>query len=110
LRELGVVRVPRPDGGFRYTVPEVGVTRRDHHILERELRDYLVQIERAQNLTVVKTLPGHAQSVCAALDRMEWTEIIGTIGGEDTILIVSRTTRDGENVARKIAAVSGENG
>ena len=37
LRELGVVRVPRPDGGFRYGLPEVGATLRDQHILEREL-------------------------------------------------------------------------
>ena len=72
LRELGVVRVPRPDGGFSYTLPEVGSTLRDRHILERELQDYLLNVDRADNMLVVKTVSGHAQSVCEAIDRIGW--------------------------------------
>lgn len=108
LRELGVVRMPRPDGGFRYTVPEAGATLRDQHILERELRDYLVQVDRAQNMIVVKTLSGHAQSVCEAIDRTGWPEIMGTIAGENTIFILTKTSEKSAVVIKYLVEISGE--
>ena len=52
LREIGVVRVPQADGGFRYTLPEAGSTLRDLHILERELQDFLVQAEQVINMVL----------------------------------------------------------
>jgi transcriptional regulator of arginine metabolism len=108
LRELGVVRMPRPEGGFRYALPELGASLRDRHILEREVGDYLVRTDRAQNLVVLRTLAGHAQSLCAAIDRMGWPEIMGTIGGEDTILIVARAPQDATAVVQRIAQITGE--
>jgi transcriptional regulator of arginine metabolism len=108
LRELGVVRMPRPDGGFRYTVPEAGATLKDQHILERELRDYLVQVDRAQNMIVVKTLSGHAQSVCEAIDRTGWPEIMGTIAGENTIFILTKTSEKSAVVIKYLVEISGE--
>ena len=108
LRELGVVRVPRPDGGFRYTLPESGATIRDRQILERELRDFLVSVERAQNLIVAKTLSGRAQSVCEAIDRIGWPEVMGTLAGENTIFIVSQDPEQAAAVVEKMARVRGE--
>ena len=106
LRELGVVRVPRPDGGFRYALPEVGATLKDRRILERELQDFLVEMDRAANMVVVKTASGHAQSVCEAIDRMAWPEVMGTLAGENTIFIVSKTGRHSEQLVRRIDAIS----
>ena len=108
LRELGVVRAPRPDGGFRYTLPEIVVTPRDRQILERELRDYLLEAKQAGNLVVVRTISGHAQSVCEAIDRIGWSEIAGTIAGENTIFIASATGSEAAGVVERIAAVRGE--
>ena len=108
LRELGVVRVPLPDGGFRYTLPETGGTLRDQHILERELQDYLTGAEAAQNLVVAKTLSGHAQSVCEAIDRIGWSEIVGTIAGENTIFIAVRTAEDAAFLIQRMAEVNGD--
>lgn len=108
LRELGVVRMSRPEGGFRYAMPDLGATPRDLHLLERELRDYQVRVDRAQHLVVVKTLPGHAQSACAAIDRMAWPEILGTLAGEDTILIVAPTSRQAEAVLQRLAGIAQE--
>ena len=108
LRELGVVRLPLPDGGFRYTLPEAGGTLRDQHILERELQDYLIGAEKAQNLVVVKTLSGHAQSVCEAIDRIGWSEIVGTIAGENTIFVAVRTSEEAESLIQLIVEISGE--
>lgn len=108
LRELGVVRMPRAEGGFRYGVPEVGAAPRDLHLLERELRDYQVRAVRAQNLVVVKTLAGHAQSLCAAIDRMAWSEILGTLGGEDTILIITPAAQDAEALLQRLREITGD--
>ena len=107
LRELGVVRVPRPDGGFRYTLPEVGSTLRDRHILERELQDYLLQVDRADNLLVLKTVSGHAQSVCEAIDRIGWRQVMGTIAGDNTILLVTGAIGDAEEVVVLLAENNG---
>lgn len=102
LRELGVVRISHQDGGFRYTIPASGMTMRDRRILEREIADYLINAEAVQNLVVIKTLAGHAQSLCAAIDRIEWDEIIGTVGGEDTILVIARTNKGAELVLGRL--------
>ena len=108
LRELGVVRVPQAKGGFRYTLPDSGATLRDQHILERELQDFLVQAEQAANMVVVRTLSGHAQSVCESIDRIGWDEVVGTIAGENTIFIATRSESAVAAVIDKIAAVCGE--
>ena len=108
FRELGVVRVPQAAGGFRYTLPESGATLRDRHILDRELQDFLVQAEQAANLVIVRTLSGHAQSVCEAIDRIGWEEVAGTIAGENTIFVAARSERDAAAVVKKISAVCGE--
>ena len=90
LRELGVVRAPCATGGFRYTMPaETDTTQREMQILERELRDYVTDVARAQNMVIVKTMSGHAQAVCEAIDRMEWEEVMGTLAGENTIFAVA---------------------
>lgn len=108
LRELGVVRVPSADGGFRYTLPDSASTLRDRRMLERELRDYLVNVDRACNLLVVRTLSGHAQSVCEAIDRIGWSESVGTIAGENTIFIATRSPDDAQALERRIATEIGE--
>lgn len=108
LREIGVVRVPQAKGGFRYTLPEAGATLRDLHILERELQDFLVQTEQVINMVLVRTTSGHAQSVCEAIDRIGWAEVAGTLAGENTIFIVTRSERDAATLVAKLDAVCGE--
>ena len=108
LRELGIVRLPLADGSFRYSLPEGGTTRRDLHILRRELGDFLVGVERARNLLVVRVLPGRAQSLGAAVDSMEWPEVMGTIGGDDTLLVICPDDGQAAAVAGRIADLSGE--
>lgn len=91
LRELGVVRAPCAGGGFRYTLPsETDTTQREWQILERELRDYITGVDRAETMVVIKTMSGHAQAVCEAIDRMNWEEVMGTLAGENTIFAVAR--------------------
>jgi transcriptional regulator of arginine metabolism len=68
--------------------------------VQRLVREFVLEVRPAQNLLVVKTIIGSAQPVAAALDEQEWEGVVGTIGGDDTILIVCPD----KDAARKVAA------
>src|ERR1700688_4559599 len=67
--------------------------------VQRLVREFVLDLRSAQNLLVVKTITGSAQPVAAALDEREWEEVVGTIAGDDTILIVCPD----KDAARKVA-------
>ena len=94
--------VPGPDGNFRYVSPELTVTGRDFRILERELADYVLNVDQADNIVVIKTVSGHAQSVCEAIDRMGWNELMGTLAGDNTIFALARSAEDGLCVVNRL--------
>jgi len=75
--------------------------------LERLLREFVLEVKSAGNLLVVKTAPGSAQPVAAALDAEGWSEVVGTIGGDDTLLIVSNTPAQARHVAARIREALG---
>jgi len=64
--------------------------------------EFLVDVRAAQNLVVLKTAPGHANSVAVALDNEEWPEIVGTIAGDDTILIIAPDTSTATRIRRTL--------
>jgi transcriptional regulator of arginine metabolism len=63
-------------------------------------------MDMAQNILVVKTVPGMAMAVAAALDSMEWNEIVGCIAGDDTIMCAVRTVNDTYRVMDKIRRIA----
>ena len=62
----------------------------------------MYEVKTAQNLVVVKTSPGSAQPVSAAIDAEGWGEVVGTIGGDDTILVIARDARIAVKLAKRI--------
>ncbi len=105
LRELGVIKVPQPEGGSAY---EVASGRADPKpTLERLLPALFTDVEGVGNLVVIKTLTGGAQPVAVALDRQGWKEVLGTISGDDTILLILRDARRREAVERRIRELAG---
>ena len=66
------------------------------------VREFVTNIQAAQNLLVLKTSVGSAQPVAAALDAQKWPEQIGSIGGDDTILIICIDTKSANSLAKKI--------
>ena len=64
--------------------------------------EFLQDVLRAQNLVVLKTSPGHANSVAVALDGERWPEVVGTIAGDDTILVIAPDTPTAESVQEKL--------
>jgi len=81
IRVLGLVKTQE---GYRQILPEsAGPT------LATIAAEFLQDIRVAQNLVVLKTAPGHASSLAIALDQANWSEVVGTIAGDDTILVVA---------------------
>ncbi len=70
--------------------------------VSRLVREFVLEVRPAQNLLVIKTTVGSAQPVAAALDEQEWQEAIGTIAGDDTILIVCPDKEDAKRLAARI--------
>jgi len=69
-------------------------------------RQFVVEIRQAQNLLVVKTTVGSAQPVAAALDASHWPEVIGTIAGDDTVLVIATDKKKAQALARRIRELS----
>jgi transcriptional regulator of arginine metabolism len=84
IKELHLVKVP--DGsGYRYSVPEMNVAPASQERLQRIFRDSVININYCENLIVIKTLPGSAQSVASLIDSANISNIMGTVAGDDTI-------------------------
>src|SRR5439155_22917326 len=81
IRELGLVKTP---DGYSEMSPEGA--RLQFPTLAAE---FLLDVRTAQNLVVLETAPGHANSVAVALDNEQWPDIVGTIAGDDTILVIA---------------------
>ncbi|WP_100331516.1 transcriptional regulator AhrC/ArgR [Bacillus xiapuensis] len=89
IKELHLVKVPLMDGRYKYSLP---ADQRFNPLqkLKRSLIDAFVSIDAAGHFVVMKTLPGNAQAVGALIDNLDWEEIMGTICGDDTCLIICR--------------------
>jgi transcriptional regulator of arginine metabolism len=70
--------------------------------LPRLLREFLLDVREAQNLLVLKTTVGSAQPVAAALDSQGWAEVVGTIAGDDTILVISSDNKSAKTLATRL--------
>lgn len=84
------------------------IVNKDHYLSDkyiRVLKDGFVSMDRAQNILVVKTVSGMAMAVAAAIDAMKLKEIVGSIAGDDTIMMAVRSTEDTEIVMNKIQSV-----
>src|SRR5438445_13241939 len=97
IRELGLAKTAE---GYSLHGREAGET--DLPSVSRLLREFVTSVRAAQNLLVTKTSVGSAQPVAAALDGENWPEALGTIAGDDTILIVCEDKRSAGRLAGRI--------
>ena len=108
LEELGAVKVRVPGGESVYAIPELPherVAPEDH--LRRMLSDWVADVGSSGNLVVLRTPPGSAHVVGSALDRSGLPEILGTVAGDDTVLVVVADGHDGRSVAATLGALAG---
>ena len=93
IRDLKLTKVPAENGKQKYAVLESGNTAMVEKYI-RILRDGFVSMDMAQNILVIKTVSGMAMAVGAALDAMKWTELVGCIAGDDTVMCAVRSVDD----------------
>ena len=93
IRDLKLTKVPAENGKQKYAVLESGNTAMGEKYI-RILRDGFVSMDMAQNILVIKTVSGMAMAVGAALDAMKWTELVGCIAGDDTVMCAVRSVDD----------------
>ena len=114
LVEMGALRVRGPGGHLVYAVPGEGGDRRPHvgeyasfeARLARLCSEVLVTAESSANLVVLRTPPGAAQYFASAIDRVGSEAILGTIAGDDTILLITRSPSGGSEVAAAFLEMS----
>lgn len=104
LREMGAVKVPVEGKGAMYrlggsfSLDEIG----------NAIKTFVIEYESVGNFLVIRTAPGNAQGFCVILDRQHWPEIVGTVAGDDTILVIGRTARDIAHVENNLKQSTGK--
>lgn len=101
IKELHLIKVARGDG-YAYSLPKGQMPLRDENRLRRVFRDAVLGIVSSENIVVLHTLPGNANSVCSLLDAAEWEEFLGAVAGDDTIIIVAKSKADAETLVDRM--------
>ena len=101
IKELHLVKVPLSNCRYKYSLP---ADQRFNPMqkLKRALTDAFVSIDGASHFLVMKTLPGNAHAIGSLIDYLDWEEILGTICGDDTCLILCREEKDRELIKNKL--------
>jgi transcriptional regulator of arginine metabolism len=109
LRELGLIKTPAGYVTPEALAPVAAFTPREtrEHRLEQFLRDRVLSAEAAMNMVVIKTPVAEAQPLASAIDAAPIEDILGTIGGDDTIFIAFRTPAAAETFVRRVHEVAG---
>ena len=88
IKKLGLIKVPDGYGAYKYSLP---IERKQTDIntwLKRMFRDFVVDMDYSENIIVINTLPGTANGLASAIDNIEWENIIGSLAGDDTLLLI----------------------
>lgn len=99
LKELGLVKTSQ---GYALPSAVAEAAAAPPRPLSHLLQEFVLDVRAAMNLLVLKTGPGSAQPVAAALDSQQWREVVGTVAGDDTILIITPTRKACHDVDARI--------
>jgi len=106
LEELGASKARRPDGRMVYRVPD-DPAESNGAWLTRMLREFAIEVASSGNLVVVRTPPGGANAVARAMDAAALKDVLGTVAGDDTILVIAREGVSGAKLARTLRTLIG---
>jgi transcriptional regulator of arginine metabolism len=102
LKRLGIGKAPSPAGGYTYILSDGEVKPGSDSTYVQDFTRGFLSLEFSGNFGLMRTLPGHASSVASALDNLRIPDVLGTIAGDDTVLVVPR---DGVAPARLTRAI-----
>lgn len=104
IRELKLVKIAFEGGRYKYALPyneDVKISAKYRSIL----RETIVNVDCARNIVVIKTYSGMANATAAAIDAMDWSDVVGSIAGDDTVLMVMRSDEKAQELASRIKKV-----
>lgn len=108
IRELKLVKGMTGKGTYKYVVP--GIKRENNvPVLNSALTESVIKIEAAKNIVVIKTYPGMANALAVCVDTLEHPHIVGSVAGDDTILLVIKDDDTAKMVEEKLKSVFGVN-
>ncbi len=102
IKDMRLVKELGESGKYKYTTPDKGEVEDLSPRLRRIFRDSLVSYDVAQNIVVLKTLPGLANACCSALDNMEVEGLVGTLAGDDTCFLAMKTNESAQRLYHEI--------
>ena len=104
IKELHLLKVLAEDGGYRYATMDKGEQGTNERLIHM-LADSVLDIQSANNLIVIHTLAGSAHVAGEAVDSLKWPEVLGTIAGDNTILVVVRSNDEVDTVIRRFRGI-----
>jgi transcriptional regulator of arginine metabolism len=106
IKELMLIKIPTGDGRYRYAYPLEKNIVFSKNRMARMFQDSVIGLNYSENIIVIKTLPGTANAVASTLDYAKWPEIIGTVAGDDNILVVIKPIEAVPQILRKLELLS----
>jgi transcriptional regulator of arginine metabolism len=102
-RDLNELRLVKTSEG--YVLPADDAPAEPLPAVSRVVAEFVREVRRAQNLLVIKTIPGSAQPVAVAVDAEGWDEVVGTVAGDDTLLVIANHNKDAKNLQARLEAM-----
>ena len=104
IKELRLLKVLAENGGYKYATVERAEKGMNERFI-RILAESVVSMESANNLIVIKTLSASANAACEAIDSLKWSDVLGTIAGDNTILVIVRSNEAVEGVMARFESL-----
>lgn len=104
IKELQLNKVPTGDGRYRYALPEE-MPSASWDKRRRIFRESVLEVDSSENIVVIKSLPGTAPGVASAIDHLGWTEMLGSVAGDDTVLVVVKPRELAIEIAERIRSL-----
>ena len=100
IKDLGLIKTPRTDGGYKYSLPTnvVALTERSLRIL----REFINAVDGSGQIAAIHTDSGNAHAVAEALDRMNLDDVVGTVAGDNTLMVLLRESVDWRQFRNKL--------
>lgn len=108
IKELMLIKVPTSDGHYRYALSQEQNMLMSKNRMARLFQDSIVRVDSCLNQIVIHTIPGSASMVASAIDLAKWESVIGTIAGDDTILIITNNPESVPNITKLIMTLMKE--
>ena len=107
IKELGLIKLPGKNNTSFYALPDKGTPLNREGRLRRLFTNSVQGLERSENLVIIKTLPGEAQGVASALDQADLPNIVGTVAGNDTVLVIVKSQSAAVDIVDRFTQLTG---